>query len=314
MKIVFFGTPDYVLLVLNLLHKTFKDRSMESGIITVVTQKPKPVGRDQKLTYSPVDTWAYKKDIPVIYGPEKVPPADLGILAAYGEIVPESAIRNLKFGILNIHPSLLPKYRGASPIQAAIAMGEAKTGVSIIKIDELMDHGLVVSQFSEDILASDTLETLRKRLFERSAEVVVALIPAFTQGKVKLREQNHDEATYTTLVKKGHGFIPAEYLAACLQGRSLKATWKIPFIKDYSLHPTPYTLDCFIRAMDPWPGAWTLLRLSASEAKRLKILKAHAESLSPKRYTLILDEVQLEGKNPVSWEEFKRGYPIAALV
>lgn len=316
MKIIFFGTPDYVVPILNLVHKTFKERFGASGVVAVVTQEPKPIGREQKLTYSPVDTWAYKKGIPVIYDLSKVPSADLGILAAYGELIPELVISHLKFGILNIHPSLLPKYRGASPVQAAIASGDSETGVTIIKIDRQMDHGPVVSQFSEGILGADTFEALRQRLFARSAEVLTTLIPSFVQGRINLREQNHGEATYTILVKKEYGFIPAKYLYACLQGRSLKAKWKIPFIKDYSLHPTPYTLDCFIRAMDPWPGAWTQVKiLGGKDIKilRLKILKAHLQKLDPKRYTLIPDLVQLEGKGPVSWEEFKRGYPNAAL-
>jgi len=329
MRIIFFGTPEYVVAIAESLHKTFKLKSSESGVTAVITQKPKPTGREKKLTYSPIDTWAYKKGIDVIYDFNKVPNADLGILAAYGEIIPEYVIKLFKYGILNIHPSLLPKYRGASPVQAALAASDKQTGVTIIKVDAEMDHGPIVAQFREDILDTDTLETLRERLFERSIEVLKNLIPPFIQGRIKLRKQNNDEATFTTLVKKIHGFIEPKYLAACLQGRTLKAKWEIPFIKNYSLSPNPYTLDSFIRALDPWPGAWTLLGLSSSgHAKRLKILKAHlnkplAISHPPASHTrkrfgqgqsLIIDLVQLEGKSPVSWEEFKRGYPNATFV
>src|SRR3990172_4759611 len=114
MKIVFLGTPDYVLPILKALYKKYE-------IAAAVTQSPKPTGRKKFLTYSPVDTWAHQRKIPVIYDLDKVPKADLGVLAAYGKIIPPSVIQNLKSGILNIHPSLLPKYRGASPVQTAIA-------------------------------------------------------------------------------------------------------------------------------------------------------------------------------------------------
>ena len=316
MKIVFFGTPDYVVSILDLIHKRFKDKVSESGIVSVVTQKPKLAGRDQKKTYSPVDNWAYKKDIPVIYDLNQVPSSDLGILAAYGEIVPEPTIKNFKFGILNIHPSLLPKYRGASPIQAALASGDTVCGVTIIKIDQIADHGSIVTQFKEDILESDTLASLREKLFARSAEVLAALIPPYIQEKIRLRDQDHSKATFTTLVKKEHGFIPPKYLTACLQGRSLKADWEIAFIKDLSLKSTPVNLYNLIRSLDPWPGVWTNIMVNGqgSTVKRLKILKAHLEKpLAISRQPLVIDLVQLEGKSPVSWEEFNRGYPKAAL-
>lgn len=311
MKIVFFGTPDYVLPILKELNSRYE-------IAAVVTQEPKPTGRKKIIIRSPVDNWAYKQSlrskdlkqrkIPVIYDLKKVPKFDLGVLAAYGKIIPKSAIFNSKFGILNIHPSLLPKYRGASPVQATILAGDTETGVTIIKIDELLDHGPIVSQFRQEVAPNDTLGTLRAKLFERASEVLLALIEPYLQGKVSLREQNHQEATHTFMVKKEHGFIPPKYLEAALAGKSLEEAWFIPFIKDYSLLPSAYSLERFIRAMDPWPGAWTLLRLSASEgqAKRLKILKAHLEGEK-----LVLDEVQLEGKNPVPYKQFSQAYPEA---
>ena len=275
MKTVFFGTPDYVLPILTALHKVY-------GVIGVVTQKPKEIGRKKFITRSPIDNWAYKHKVEVIYDLNKIPEADLGILAAYGEIIPEAVIKKLKFGILNVHPSLLPKWRGASPIQAANAPGQKQTGVTIIKLDGEIDHGPIVSQFTEDILDSDTTATLRQRLFERSADVLVALIKPYLDGKITPRPQNHQEATFTRQLKKESGFIDLT-------------------------NTKPDEAERFIRAMQPWPGAWTLLRLSATEGqthKRLKIIKAHLETDQ-----LVLDTVQLEGKNPVSYEEFKKGYP-----
>lgn len=314
MKIVFLGTPEYVLPVIELLHKTFSKKGI-SPIVGVVTQSPRPAGRKQFMTYSAVDSWAHKKSVPVYYSAleflKDATQADIGILAAYGEIVPGSVIKSFPYGILNIHPSLLPKYRGASPVQAAIASGESETGATIIKIDEKMDHGPIVSQFKEEVGTNETLETLRSRLFARAADVLAALIEPYIQGKIKLREQNHEEATSTSLIKKEHGFIPAKYVKAAMEGKTLKGKWEIDFIKDFSLPPSPEVLERFIRALSPWPGAWTFLKLGSGwnfSEKRLKILEAHLEEK-----TLVLDQVQLEGKNPVSWKEFSLGYPKMAF-
>lgn len=333
MRIVFFGTPDYVVPVLDKLHKTFKGKSGTSPVIAVVTQKPKPVGRKQILTYSPVDNWAHKKGVEKFYSSKKLLEsgikADAGILAAYGEILPKEVLNDFPHGILNIHPSLLPKSRGASPVQATIITGE-EAGATIIKLDEKMDHGPIIAQFKEDVKESDTTQTLRSRLFEQSAEVLVTLFPAHLKGEVTPRAQNHREATYTTLVKKTDAFLPPKYLKAYLRGQTPKAQtpkagWNIPFIRGYSLVPSAYSLDHFIRAMQPWPVAWTLLRLhSSGQAKRMKILKTHVEkhntrdvrhNTKDKTYPvsripyLVLDEVQLEGKNPVSWQQFTEAYP-----
>jgi len=284
MKIVFFGTPDYVLPILTSLHKKFVSGPGVSPIAAVVTQSPKPTGRKQILTYSPVDKWAHEHKIDIFYQSSELiknsVKADIGVLAAYGEIIPKTVIDTFPHGILVVHPSLLPKYRGASPIQGAIANGDKQVGVTIIKMDEKMDHGPIVSQFKEETKPDDTTDTLRARLFERSKDVIVEMIEPYLQGKIKPKEQNHDEATYTKIITKQDGFIEAESFTS----EAAKA-------------------ERFIRAMQPWPQAWTLIG-----KKRLKILKAHLESGK-----LILDEVQLEGKSPVSWEEFKRGYPNANL-
>ncbi len=316
MKIVFFGTPDYVLPILNGLHKKFVSGPGKSPILAVVTQKPAPVGRKQILTYSPVDKWAHEHKIPAYYEPESLLEErggfELGIIADYGKIISKEIINLFKHGIINIHFSLLPKYRGASPVQAAILSGDQEIGVTIFRIDELLDHGPIISQFREEIYPSDTWGSLKIRLFERTKDVLIELILPYLENKIKLREQDPKGVNFTILVKKEHGFIPPKYLKVALEGRKLKEKWQIPFIKNLSLIPNAHSIERFIRAMNPWPSAWTLLHLGSSgQAKRLKILKAH---LDINHQSLIIDEVQLEGKNPVSWEEFKRGYPTAILV
>lgn len=266
MRIIFFGTPDYVIPVLEKLHKYHE-------IVAVVTQSPKPVGRDKKVTYSAVDSWAYKKKIIRNFDYVDLPEADMGVCAAFGMIIPKAILNHFKYGILNIHPSLLPKYRGASPIQTAIANGEQTTGVTIIKMDEQMDHGKIVTQFKEDILDNDTFQTLRERLFEKSADVLINLIEPYIKGKINLKEQDHTKATFTKLVNKQDSFI--------------------------NLSDDPQLIDRKLRAYSPWPGIWTQITLKQTgQSKRLKILEYKGEPIT----------VQLEGKNPVSWKQFQSSY------
>ena len=331
MKIVFFGTPDYVLPILEALHRSFKNPKIESGVVAVVTQPPKPTGRKQKLEYSPVDSWAYKKNIPIFHKADDFIKSeikgDVGILASYGEIISKFVISHLKFGILNIHPSLLPNWRGASPLQASIISGDEITGVTIIKLDERLDHGPIISKYKEKILDTDTTESLRNRLFQRSADVIASLLPAYIKGKIKSREQEHKSATFTRQIKKDDAFIDPSALSAVINGKSVKKKWDISFIRDLSFYHSPFTIHRFIRAMQPWPISWTYVQLNSKlkaprprqakrggqSSKRLKILKAHLEEKSNVKgqMSLVLDEVQLEGKNPVPYKQFKEAYKTA---
>jgi len=309
MKIVFFGTPEYVLPIITKLNRAFKANGVRSPIVAVVTQRPKPVGKEKKLTYSPVDTWAYERKIPIYFDGLKIVEekmdVDLGILAAYGNIIPEKVIKYFPKGILNIHPSLLPQYRGASPVQAAIVNGETSTGVSVIRLDSKVDHGPIVSSFKEEVKDNDTAASLRERLFERSADFLTALVPAYLTGKINLKEQEHPKATFTKVVEKENAYIPGEFLNKALSGRTARKGWSLGFIKDFKIKPSPETVERFIRAMQPWPIAWTKIKLniSSKKAMRLKIFQARVEEEK-----LILEKVQLEGKNPVSWKQFREGY------
>ncbi len=286
MKIVFFGTPEYVMPILTGLHKKFVSGPGKSPISAVVTQSPKPIGRKQIVSYTPIDKWAHEHKIPTLYSARELidnpVEGEIGILAAYGEIIRRDVINLFPHGILVVHPSLLPKYRGASPIPAAIAAGDSITGVSIIRMDEKVDHGKIVAQFKEDILPTDTSETLRARLFLRSVDVINELLIPYLQGKIKPKEQNDSEATFTKIMTKENGFIDLN-------------------------EKTPAEAERFIRAMLPWPAAWTHIRLSPQgETKRIKLLKAHLEENK-----LVFDQVQLEGKLPTSWKQFSEGYNAA---
>lgn len=310
MRIVFFGTPTYCLPILNKIQKSFKIKPHDTPIIAVITQKPKPVGRKKFITYSSVDTWAFKRNIPVFYSvkeflEEKID-ADLGLVVAYGEILSKEIINYFPNGILNIHPSLLPKFRGASPLQGAIASGENETGATIMKIDELMDHGPIISQFKEEIQNFDNSRSLGDRIFERSAEVLVKLLPAYLQGKITIKKQNEKFASYTTLLKKEHGYIPPSILKNAIEGKIEKQEWQIPFIKNFSLVAIPENIENFVRAVSPWPGAWSEVfpNKNTKEQKRIKIIEVSVDESS-----LLIKKVQLEGKLEVSWKEFINGYP-----
>lgn len=269
MKVIFFGTPDYVIPVMEAMYKNYK-------LVGVVTQPAKLVGRKQVRTFSPVDNWAHKRKIPTFTTlGEKLPEANFGVVASYGRIIPERVIKHFPNGILNIHPSLLPKYRGASPIQSQIIDGVTETGVSVIKMDEKMDHGPIVSVLHDEITSEDTNETLRRRLFEKSADFLIELIPNYLSGKIKLKEQNEGKATFTKIMKREDGYV------------DLKKS-------------TPIEIDRKFRALKPWPEIYTM-----AGGKRLKILGLHLEDGK-----LILDKVQLEGKKAVTFEEFKHGYPV----
>lgn len=301
MKIVFFGTPDYVVPILEAVHKHFKT-NFETPIVAVVTKKPFS-DQDGKQIFSEVDHWAHKRKLPKFYSSrefiEAGLQADLGILASYSEIIPEPVIKFFKYGILNLHPSLLPLYRGASPVPAALAMGDVETGVSIIKLDRDLDHGDIMTAFREPVLPFDTYESLRDRLFNHGAEALVEMLPAYTTGKIKPKPQNHQAAVFTRELLREDGFIPTELLITAMTGKAPATKFAVPFIKFHNeVVPDATFVERYLRALTPWPGLYTLI------PQRLKILKVHVEEGK-----LIIDTVQLEGKNEVTFKQFVEGYP-----
>jgi len=159
--------------------------------------------------------------------------ADLLVVAAYGKILPKEVIEAPKFGSINVHPSLLPKYRGASPIQKAILEGDKTSGLTILKMDEKMDHGPIIYQETLELNSSDNFDILSKKMFLRAADVLPQIIRRFITGVIKPKEQNHSQASFCKLIKKEDGFF------------------------DINNPPSPKTLDRMIRAYYPWPTAWT---------------------------------------------------------
>ncbi|MBP9759298.1 hypothetical protein KBD45_06395 [Candidatus Dojkabacteria bacterium] len=303
MRIIFFGTPDYVVPILDKLNKYHE-------IVAVVTQSPKPMGREKVITYSAVDSWAFKKKIPRNFDYVDLPEADMGVCASFGMIIPQVVLDLFPHGILNIHPSLLPQFRGSSPIQATLISGINPTGVSIIRMVDKLDAGPILTQFKEEVMPGDTNETLRARLFEKSADVLLEMIPAYIDGKITYKRQDEEKATFTTMIKKEDAFIPFEFIKNAMEINNNKDEWKVGFLKNYSLTPNAETINRFIKAMSFWPIAWTSVEITNNKqqiTKRLKIISSHT---NPESGYLELDEVQLEGKKPTSWKLFKGSYGI----
>src|SRR3989344_2370441 len=212
MRYVFFGTPKFAATIL--------EKLIDSGYIpdAVICNPDEPIGRKRILTPPPVKIIAKKFNFS-IFQPlklrgnleffdriKKIKP-DLAIVVAYGKIIPKEILGIPIYGFINVHGSLLPAYRGASPIQNAILNGEEKTGIILIKLDEEMDHGSIISNVECRISKIDTCETLSKKLAEMGGKLLIKTIPDYLAGKIKLIEQNHAKATYTAIIKKEDGKI-----------------------------------------------------------------------------------------------------------
>jgi methionyl-tRNA formyltransferase len=325
-KIVFFGTPEFSATILKSI---INHRSLI--IDSVITQPDKPVGRKQILVPSPVKVLAEKYKIRVEQ-PEKIEnwisrkshkanklsakggsgsggkienlKPDLIIVAAYGQIISKEILDIPKFGCLGVHPSLLPKYRGPTPVQFAILRGEKETGVTIFLMDEEMDHGKIISNVKYQISKNETCESLSKKLAELGGRLLTDTIPRWIRREIKPKPQDHKKATYTRLLRRKDGFIDWKKIILATQtevgpgGRSDLVGGRTSKAKE---------IERMVRAFTPWPGTWTEIKSKVKsqklKVKRLKILKARL-----KNGKLVLEQVQLEGKKPISWEEFKKGY------
>lgn len=269
-KFVFFGTPEFATIIL--------EKLIKSGL------KPQAVFRDPKETVSIL-----------IEKLNNLKP-DLAIIAAYGKILPKEILEIPRHGFINVHPSLLPKYRGASPIQHAILNGEKETGVTVMKIDEVMDHGSILASNKLPINNQDTYEILSQKLAILGAELLVEIMTDYVSGKIKSVEQNHSKATYTKIIKKEDG----------------KIDWTKDAIK----------IERMTRAYYPWPSAWTIWNgkilkiIEAGISKNKKDYKIGEVFLTPNsklsikcsKGILIIKKLQLEGGKILTAKEFLNGH------
>ena len=293
-NIAFFGTHEFAATILEglLNNPSFL-------VKTVFTQPDRKVGRKQVLEESPVKKLATQQNLhiqqPNSLKEYTLEPNNytLAVVAQYGLIIPQHIIDAFPKGMINVHGSLLPKYRGASPIQAALMAGEQTSGVTIMIMDALVDHGPILAQQSLFITPDDTFTSLAQKMATEGSALLLNTLPKYVQGEIVPQTQDHGQATFTKLLSKEDGRIDFSKSAEVI----------------YNL----------FRGLTPWPGIWCLW-----DNKRLKLLAIDptkktippGEVLIENKHIYIgcgensieILELQLEGKNPMSAEVFANGY------
>ena len=302
MKIVFMGTPDFAVGALEALVEAGHD------VVAVVTQPDKPKGRGKEMQQTPVKECALKHNIDVfqpvkIKTPEAVEVlrgygAELFVVAAFGQILSKEILDMPKFGCVNIHASLLPKYRGAAPIQWAILDGEKETGVTIMHMNEGLDTGDMLTKVVVPIEDTDTGESLFDKLAEAGAKLLIETIPQIEAGELTPQPQDDSLSTYAKMIKKEMGLID----------------WKKEAV----------VLERLVRGMNSWPSAYTHFN-----GKTLKIWETEIEegnrNMAPGMVAevtknsikvqtgqdlLVLKQIQLEGKKRMDVASFLLGYKV----
>lgn len=303
MRAIFFGSPEFAIPCLDALHEI-------SEIAVVVSQPDKPAGRGLAMRSPAVKERALGLGLEV-WQPRKVRTAafaealraldaDVGVVVAYGRILPRSVLDAPRLGCVNVHASLLPRWRGAAPIQWAIVHGDRETGVTLMQMDEGMDTGPILASASTPIEPREDAASLSHRLSNMGAELLRTELPHYVAGDLTARPQDDEAATMAPLLRKEHGRID----------------WDRPARAVYDQ----------IRGMSPWPGAYTLLG-----GRRIKIHRATPSTLDPEgalpgqvtaldpegilvacaRGTLELQELQESGRKRVDAQSFISGRGVA---
>ena len=299
MRIVFIGTGEIGVSTLRALQKS------EHELAAIVTQPDKPVGREQKIAPPPIKAALAGSQISILQpGKIKDPQAieriralgpDAIVVIAYGQILPRAVLEIPKIACLNLHASLLPRWRGAAPIQGAIAAGDRETGITVMYMDEGLDTGDILLQYKIDVLPTDTGGSLHDRLAEIAPEALLESLRLLTSGKGPRTPQDQTLATYAPKLNRESGRINWDESAEAIERK--------------------------IRAYNPWPGAFTefndrkLKIFSASvvdlRGKPGEILRKDKEFvIGAADRALLLTEVQLEGKLRMTAADFLRGQPI----
>ncbi len=302
MRVVFMGTPSYAIPVMKELI------SLGCQLRAVYAQPDRPKGRGLTLEAPPVKSFAQGQKLPV-FQPQSLRSPEVAaqlahlepevvVVAAYGKILPLEMLTIPSQGCLNVHPSLLPKYRGPAPVASAILEGVSRTGVTLMLMDEGADTGPILAQTEVNIGPDDTTASLTPQLFEEGARLLRESLLPWVRGEIKASPQNHSQATFTTKIDKADG----------------EARWDQPAL----------VLERQLRAFTPWPGLYTRWR-----GRLLRVLEARALDRSvsegaglvvsleeddmpvgvvTSRGVLGLKSLQLEGKRGVRSSEFLQGY------
>lgn len=304
MRIAYMGTPDFAVPPLEALLAAGHE------IVLVVTQPDRPVGRGKKVVFSPVKTWALDHKIAVAQ-PEKLKDnaafyntieslkLDCCVVAAYGKIIPGHLLKLPKYGFVNIHGSILPDYRGASPVQQAILNGDTQTGVTTIKMDEGLDTGPILKIDPYEIPIEFTSGDLMAALAILGGKTIVKTLQGLESGKLVPKEQNHEKATYTGLITKDMGCIDFKEPA--------------------------HVIACKIRGMLPWPIAYMIYKKEKVKVLKGKVIKNNQQSYQPGMIIkadaegllistgedlILLEVLQFPNKKPMTVKAFLLGNSI----
>ncbi len=296
-RIVFMGSPDFALPALSTLEKNHQ-------VVGVVTQPDRASGRGRELKSPPVKTLALELNIPVMQ-PEKLrtPEAmdqlhawnpELIVVAAFGQILKKDVLDLPRYGCINVHASLLPRWRGAAPINAAILAGDDETGVTIMQMDVGLDTGPMLAKESIRIRHDDTAGSVLRALSTLGADLLSEALPDYLSGNLKPVPQPAEGATYAPMLKKEDGLLDFTRPAVELERR--------------------------VRAMNPWPGAWFEWNGNLLKVMRASVVSGEKDLVSGSRFTvegrpavqsaegvLVLDEVQPAGKKVMSGKSFLAG-------
>ncbi|HPQ79904.1 MAG TPA: methionyl-tRNA formyltransferase [Candidatus Dojkabacteria bacterium] len=277
-KTIFLGTGWESVETLKTLHK-----SKEFEVVAVITTPDKPIGRKQIVTPSDVKKYALEKNIPVEQ-PDKVKERyieiaqkynpEIVICKAFGEIVPKEFLDYPKYGCINIHFSLLPKYRGAVPIQKALLDGEKETGITIMLMSEGLDEGDIIDTYTEEIREDDTNISLRERLVKKSTEVLIPVLNKWINGEIVPIAQENSLATY------------------CWQKDISKDKAEIKW-EEYE----PKYIDRMVRAFIPWPIAWIVLPESNNENLSKKTMKIYKTEITKGKKIIIPGMLWTDGRD-----------------
>jgi len=297
MRVLFIGTGEIGVPVLRWLLE-----SGEHALVGVVTQPDKPVGREQRIEAPPIKAALAGRDVPVLQ-PKRIKAGeavaeiralapDVIVVMAYGQILPRAVLEIPPIACLNLHASLLPKYRGAAPIQAAIAAGDRETGITVMYMDEGLDTGDALLEKRIELGPEETGGSLHDRLSKIAPAALQEALALLAAGTAPRLPQDSSAATCAPKLEREHGRIDWSEPATLIERK--------------------------IRAFDPWPGAFTVLRDEAGRDRKLKVYRASVvDSCSADPANLVipvkdgavrLEEVQLEGKRRMSAAEFLRGY------
>ncbi len=300
MRIVFMGTPDFAVKSL--------EACLELGeVVAVVTQPDKPRGRGQEVSFSPVKTLAVSRGLTVLQ-PQKIRGTnfaeelralkpDIAVVTAYGKILPQDVLDAPRRGCVNVHASLLPRWRGAAPIQWAIAAGDEKTGVCLMQMDAGMDTGAVIDRLEIPILPTDTSATLHDRLAVLGGDVLKRSLERYVAGDIGATPQPADGVVMARMIEKEDGRLDWQKPAAELERR--------------------------LRAFTPWPGAFCsspfgVLKVTKARAAEGKgapgtVLQADANGVEVAcaQGSLVLETLQPEGKKPMPAKDFLASRKVA---